>query len=144
MITPDTRQTGIIYPFVLDAETFVMVANGAFPHLDGVIPDTITLADRPTANILSDLHLNGVTWVEYMATNPDTSTVHLKRSWLYLHEGYIFGAGHYVSESQVQAVVDEAVTKFETNGLAAFDEITPADLVITAAPYRSSSTPPTI
>ena len=133
-ITPETKQTGTIYPFVLDAETLEPVANGAFPNLDGVIPDTVTLADRPAEDILSDLRLNG-TWVEYMATNPNTDTVQLKRAWLYLHDGYIFGSGHYLFESGIQAVVDEAVAMFNSEGRAAFDAITPDVPALTDALY---------
>ena len=134
-ITPDTRQMGIIYPFVLDAETLETVANGAFPSLNGVISDDITLADRPTDQILLDLRHNGVTWVDYMATNPDTGTVQLKRSWLYLDDGYIFGSGYYVYEGRVKDVVNDAVNLFELKGTDAFDDITPDEPVITAALY---------
>ena len=136
LITPDTRSSGIIFPFVLDAETLETVANGAFPNLDGIVPDVIDLADRPIGEILEDLDLNGVTWIEYMSTNPSTDTVDLKRSWLYLHEdGYIFGSGHYLPESRVYDVVDNAVSLYESLGKAAFDEITPATPIITAALY---------
>ena len=134
-ITPDTRQTGIIYAFVLDAETLEVVANSAFPNPDGVLYDAITSADRPVDEILADLRSNGATWTEYMATNPDTSTVQLKHSWLYLHDGYIFGAGYYASETRVQGVVDDAVNLFKEMGVGAFGVITPDDLVITAAFY---------
>ena len=135
LITPDTQQTGTVYPFVLDAETFEMVANGAFSDLDGVVPDTIAYADRPVGDILSDLLLNGETWVEYVATNPNTDTGQLKRSWLHLHDGYIFGSGYYLYESRMQMVVDEAVTLFESEGRAAFDLITPDVAVQSDALY---------
>ncbi|MYI52124.1 MAG: BspA family leucine-rich repeat surface protein [Cenarchaeum sp. SB0673_bin_9] len=124
-IVPDTQQTNTIYPFVLDAETFETVANGAFSDLDGVILDTITYADRPIEDILLDLNLDGATWVEYVATDPNTDTGQLKRSWLYLHDGYIFGSGYYLYESRIQAIVDEAVALFRSEGHDAFDIITP-------------------
>lgn len=135
LISPDTQQTGEIYAFVLDAETFETVANGAFSDLHGVVLDTITFADRPVDDILSDLSLNEVTWVEYMASNPNTNSVQLKRSWLYLHDGYIFGSGYYVPESNMQTVVDDAVSLFESEGRAAFNAITPETAVQSDALY---------
>lgn len=135
LISPDTQQTGTVYAFVLDAETFETVANGAFSNLHGVVLDTVTHADRPVDDILSDLSLNGVTWAEYMASNPNTNSIQLKRSWLYLHDGYIFGSGYYIPESNMQTVVDDAVSLFESEGRAAFDIITPEMAVQSDALY---------
>ena len=112
------------YPFVLDAATLETVANGAYADFSGVVPDTLTRADRATSNILADLARDGGTWVEYMASNPDTGTVQLKRSWLYLHDGYVFGSGHYLPESRVKYVAEEAVQLFEARDQEAFEIIT--------------------
>ena len=136
MITPDVAiSDDVIYPFVLDRDTLEIVANGAYPDFAGVIPDTLTSTDRPLERLLADLDRDGATWTEYMASNPDTGTVQLKRSWLYLHDGYIFGAGHYLPESRVKYVVEDAVQKFEEKGLDAFAEITPKEDINNAELY---------
>ncbi len=135
-ITPtESTYDDTIYPFVLNGTTFETVANGAFSNLSGIIPDDIINADRPTYHILADLTRDGGTWVEYMATNPDTGTIQLKRAFLYSHDGYIFGAGHYLQESRVKYAVDEAVRLFNTEGHGAFEIITPQDILRTAEPY---------
>lgn len=136
IITPDVAvRADDIYQFVLDQATLEMVANGAYPDFAGVIPDSLTSADRPLERILADLDRDRATWTEYMATNPDTGTVQLKRAWLYLHDGYIFGAGHYLPESRVKYVVEDAVQKFEQKGTDAFDEITPKEDINNAELY---------
>ena len=116
------------YPFVLDAATLEMVANGAYADFSGVVSDDLTRADRTTPHILADLARDSGTWVEYMASNPDTGTVQLKRSWLYLNDGYVFGSGHYLPESRVKYVAEEAVQLYEARDQEAFDIITHGDI----------------
>lgn len=136
MITPESATySDALYPFVLDAVTLESVANGAFLDFFGVIPDSLARADRPLDGILADLHRDGDAWIEYMATNPDTGTVQLKRSWLYLHDGYIFGAGHYLYDSGVQQVVESAVLLYESEGTNAFGIITPKAEISTPDHY---------
>ena len=128
-ITPDAAiHDDVLYPFVLNRTTLEVVANGAYPDFAGVIPDALVHTDRPLERLLADLDRDGATWTEYMATNPDTETVQLKRSWLYLHDGYIFGSGHYLPESRVKYVVEDAVQLHESSGLEAFDTITFGDI----------------
>ena len=136
MITPEEALiTDTIYPFVLDAETLETVAHGAFPDLTGVIADTLTRADSPIDIILADLERDGGTWVEYMATNPANGIIQPKRSWLYLHDGYIFGSGHYLSESEVKYTVEDAVRLYESKGQEAFEIITPEETLLVTELY---------
>ncbi len=135
-ITPgEPVRDDFVYQFVLNATTLETVANGAYPDFAGVIPDTLTAADRPLERIMADLERDDATWAEYMASNPDTGLVQLKRSWLYLHDGYIFGSGHYLPESSVKYVVEDAVRLFESRGQGAFDIITPSETLLTAELY---------
>ena len=136
MITPEEALSAdTIYPFVLDAHTLETVAHGAFPDLAGVISDTPERADRPIDRIISDLERDGSAWVEYMATNPANGLVQPKRSYLYLHDGYIFGSGHYLSESEVKHVVEDAVQLYESKGQEAFEIITPEETLLTDELY---------
>ena len=127
--------TDTIYPFVLDAETLEPVAHGAFPDLAGVLADTLTRADSSVDRILADLERDGGTWAEYMATNPANGLIQPKRSWLYLHDGYIFGSGHYLSESEVKYVAEDAVRLFESKGEGAFEIITPEETLLVTELY---------
>ena len=136
MITPtNALDTDTIYPFILDADTLETVAHGAFPDFGGVIADTLEMADRPIGRIISDLERDGGTWVEYMSTNPANELVQPKRSYLYLYDGYIFGSGHYLTESAVKYVVEDAVQLYESKGQEAFDIITPEETVLTTELY---------
>ena len=136
MITPrDALDTDTVYPFILDADTLETVAHGAFPDFGGVITDTLERADRPIGRILADLERDGGTWVEYVATNPANGLIQPKRSYLYLYDGYIFGSGHYLTESVVKYVVEDAVQLYESKGQEAFDIITPEETVLASELY---------
>ena len=111
------------------------MAHGAFPDFGGVIADALERADRPIGRILADLERDGSTWVEYMSTNPANGLIQPKRSYLYLSDGYIFGSGHYLSESVVKYVVEDAVQLYESKGQEAFDIITPEETVLTTELY---------
>ena len=124
-----------LYPFVLDAETFEVEADGADPAQVGTIHSAFEGADRPFDQIREDLHRDGAMWLNHMQANPDTGTEQLKRTWLYLHDGHVFGSGYHVHDSQVQTIVDEAVRMYESDGTDAFDAITPEKPIITDELY---------
>ena len=85
------------YPFIIDLDSTLIVAHGARPEVVGT-PSIILsdFADRPTDKILADLQ-NGDTWVKYTYPIPGTIFDETKRSYLQLHDGYIFGSGYYFS-----------------------------------------------
>ena len=121
MITPEApTDAHDIYQFVLDSATLETVADGAFPDLVGTIRPILQTGGRPLDQILADLDEQGGAWVEYPFTNPDTGTVQLRRTWLPEHGGYIFGAGYYILDSQVQAITRVAIAAYDTDGEAAF------------------------
>ena len=113
--------------FVLNADADRVVAHSVDPDLEGIFQDTLSRADRPLDVILNDITVNGGTWVNHMFPHPDTSIVQEKRSWLYGHDGYIFGSGYYLHDTAVQGLVEEAVDRYKSGGAAAFDGITGAD-----------------
>ena len=136
MIIPrDALDTDTIFPFILDADTLETVAHGAFPDFAGVIADTLERADKPIGRILADLERDSGTWVEYMTTNPANGLIQPKRSYLYLYDGYIFGSGHYLPESMVKYVVEDAVQLYESKGQEAFDIITPEETLLVTELY---------
>ena len=125
---------GAYYPFVLDADTLDVVAEGAFPVVVGLPAIFLDDADRTSEAILADLDADGGTWAEYLFLNPATGTEQLKRAWLSLHDGYIFGAGHYLPvdvddstpESRTLSVLEEAIHLYESEREDAFAAINAA------------------
>ena len=99
VITAESKnlQEGQLYPFVLDPKDITVIAHGADPDKVGTISVSLTESDRPYEQILEELKSNKGTWVEYRYVNPDTGQVQLKKTWLFLHDGYIFGSGYYLS-----------------------------------------------
>ena len=113
--------------FVFGADAGSVVAHNVDPDLEGIFRTTLSQADRPLEVILSDLSVNGGTWVNHMFPHPDTSIVQQKRSWLYEHDGYIFGSGYYLHDTRAQQLVEGAVDRYESDGAAAFDGVVSAD-----------------
>ncbi len=82
------------YPFVLDLNSTTVVAHGANP--DRVDTISVTLTNSTVSlETFRDLEQGEGLWAEYTITNPQTGTESLKRSWIVLHDGYLFGAGYY-------------------------------------------------
>lgn len=119
IITPsDIIITDAIYAFVLDESDWSTVAHCTNPDLLGeccsyAIRDTST---RPFADVLKDLEETGRAWVTYVFLNPDTGTDQYRRTYLEVRDGYIFGAGYYILDSQAQAVAYNGVLEYDHDG----------------------------
>ena len=74
------------YPFVVDPGTMLVVADGYDSGRVG------TMSEIVDAIPLEDGH--GV-WTEYVSYNPATGMEEPKRSWLVMHDGYLFGSGYH-------------------------------------------------
>ena len=133
------RSDAEVYPFVVDVASMKVVAEGAFPVTVGLSAVFLNDADRPLENIVEDLKESEGTWVTYTYSNPGTGSYEDKNVWLSLHDGYIFGAGHYLApddtvldsadtESRLKLAVDESIRLYEREGDAAFDTITMMDM----------------
>ena len=82
------------YPFVVDPETTKVVAHGSNPDRVG---DTSVVLTNSTVSLEEFRSLNedeGV-WTEYTFLNPETGLESSKRSWVVMHDGYLFGSGYY-------------------------------------------------
>lgn len=82
------------YPFVLDPETKAVVAHGADSDRVGNISVTLTNSTVPYEEFISLEEGEGV-WAEYTFHNPETGMDQSKRSWIVMHDGYLFGSGYY-------------------------------------------------
>ena len=116
------------YPFVLDTESRTVIAHGALPERIGM-PSLLFSddADRLAGDVLSELLEGGEgtgVWVEYLLFDVNLANDQLKRSWLVLHDGIAFGAGHYFpAELRVKQEVDKAIFMYDFQKDLAFDYI---------------------
>ena len=82
------------YPFVVDPDTIKVVAHGQNPDRVGA---TSVILTNSTVSLEEFRSLNedqGV-WTEYVFLNPATGLESSKRSWIVMHDGYLFGSGYY-------------------------------------------------
>ena len=109
------------YPFVLNPDTGNVVAHGVDP--DRIGTQSVILGDytdKPYDVILKEMQSGAGTWVDYIFLDPVTNEDGLKRSWLVLHDGHIFGAGFYYSiEDKMNLVVDNAIDLYDKSGFGA-------------------------
>ncbi len=112
------------YPFVLDPDTRNVVAHGAFLDRIGTQSVVFSDADKPYDVIIDELQNSDGTWVEYVFLDPVTETELVKRSWLTLHDGYVFGSGYYYPiEEKIYRVVSEAIALYEPGSESPFAAI---------------------
>ena len=82
------------YPFVVDPETTKVVAHGSNPDRVG---DTSVVLTNSTVSLeeFRSLGEDEGVWTEYTFLNPETGLESSKRSWVVMHDGYLFGSGYY-------------------------------------------------
>lgn len=93
-ITNQELNDEFLYPFVIDLEGKI-IAHGYFPERIGTDSIFIINEERSFESIKNDLDEYGHTWIEYTFTNPEDNKEEHKRSYLTIHDGYIFGSGYY-------------------------------------------------
>ena len=125
IITPDEPIiTDDLYPFVIDAATWTRLADGVVPDRVGKAETILDTSTRTVEDVLSDLEANGGTWVTYTFHNPSTGIEQLKRTYLELRDGLVFGSGYYLLDSQVQAATYGQILEYNNKGRdVTFNEI---------------------
>ena len=117
IITPDEPvTTDELYPFVINATSWTRLADGVVPDRVGRAETILDTSARSVEDVLADLEADGSVWVTYTFHNPDTDTEQLKRSYLKLRDGMVFGSGYYILDSKVQAAVYGHVLAYVNNG----------------------------
>ena len=126
MITPNAPvMTDELYPFVIDFSSWTRVADGVVPERVGQPEGILNTATRSADDVFAELRATGSAWVTYTFHNPGTDIVQLKLTWLYLHDGYVFGSGYYPLDSAAKSQVDSSVLMYAAHGTGAFGMITP-------------------
>ena len=117
IITPDAPiRTDAMYPFVIDAATWTRLADGVVPARVGQPETILDTSSRSVDDVLADLEANGATWATYLFHNPATGVEQLKRSYLQLRDGIVFGSGYYALDAQVQTSLNGRILEYERDG----------------------------
>ena len=148
IITPEEPiTTDDLYPFVIDASTWTRLADGVVPDRVGKPETILDTSERSVGDVLADLEANGGAWVTYTFHNPSTDTEQLKRTYLQLRDGLVFGSGYYIDDSHVQSIAHGNVLVYNSDGKdAAFAEINavPEEPVLTYAFVADPATGTTV
>ena len=113
------------YPFVVDSDSFDLVAHGADPGLVGSNLFEITAPDKDMDQIMADLSASdtATAWIKYTFANPETGMDSEKSTLLRMHDGYIFAAGYYHDGSgDDAAMMDSSAVEFTADEQAWLDE----------------------
>ena len=87
------------YPFVLDRRSLETLSHGSNVSLVGTIVDVWHNASDPYLTIILKVNEKSKgTWVGYEFFNPETEMTESKKTFLKLHNGYVFASGMYVDE----------------------------------------------
>ena len=120
IITPDAPiTTDALYPFVIDAATWTRLADGVVPARVGQPETILDTSGRSVADVLAELRQKGSLWITYIFHNPATDVEQIKRSYLQLRDGLVFGSGYYTVDSSVQSEVHGNILQYERDGRSA-------------------------
>ena len=112
------------YPFVFDSNGTI-IAHGSNPALIGQDGLPLIQFDGTVDELVSGFDDKGEMWIEYTFYNPSTMTDQHKRTLLTLHDGYIFGSGHYTNpELIVRGVIAETIALYDSDPDGAFETVT--------------------
>ena len=111
------------YPFVLNGDLDEVLAHGLLPERVGTAASIISqYSDTPHDILIEDLQNTGGVWVDYIFLDPETNEDGLKRSWIVMHDGHVFGAGYYYSiEDKMNRILDDAIALYEEGGFDAIN-----------------------
>ena len=130
-----TSVKGQWYVFIIDDSNF-MVSHAVLPELVGTdTKDDVSFVDYPLGVEIAKATEAGH-WIEYLAPNPQSNKLELKRTWVIRYDGYIFASGYYEPwrpnpetllsstskgdpEAFTRAVVLAAVARYESEGAEA-------------------------
>ena len=105
---------GELYVFVNNYDTNIVVAHGEKPSLIGTnIADVLDANGNSIGEIIHDGATPDGAWVKYMWEGHDTGKVSLKKSWVVLYDGYVFGSGFFASDDEMSSYSVKPVAPVE-------------------------------
>ena len=117
---------GQYYVFAVDAGDLSGIANANLPDYVGRIPARIDPTGYYYGGDLGSATEEGK-WISYVIRNPETGVSQRKHTWVALHDGIIWGSGWYEPITSlkdepalyVRSLVDDAIERYESDGLDA-------------------------
>lgn len=107
----------IVYPFVVDTQTWELVAHAAVPERVGVCCAAPIAASNDLDATTQVLEQNPGIWLEYTFYNRVSDMYEYKRTWLSSYDGYTFAAGYsYGNFEQLERTIQEAIDVYDTEG----------------------------
>ena len=106
------------YPFIVDSNDKTILAHGANPVRIGSVTEVFGdhTVNTPE-DVIAELGERDGVWAEYTFIDPASSRESIKRSWITMHDGKIFGAGHYPSiKEKLTGMLDNTIQLVDTNG----------------------------
>ena len=85
------------YPFVMDTETRVELADGSVLDRSGQVIWSMQELNAAIGDVKDVLESGQGAFITYVFLNPETDEQQAKKSWVVLHDGYLFGAGMYLT-----------------------------------------------
>lgn len=139
-ITAGDLTRGDLYPYVINRTH--IVAHGAFPHHVGPIPSgnqaevpgepgKLLPLRVPITTTVQNAYDEGLAWGETVLPHSTTGIDQVRRSMVLSYDGFVFGAGYYLLDADVQSVVDQVRFMYEADKDTVFDRITPDQRIIT-------------
>jgi len=103
---------------LVDRTTFRLLAAPIFRHLVGA-----TLPPGHSLTRLVRAAPESGVWINHLQTNPQTGQRDSKRSYFVLHDGIVFGSGHFSVRANLAGIIREyvsnAIGRYQSGGLAA-------------------------
>ena len=119
-ITWQSIKPSINYPFVVDAQTWELVAHAAVPERVGVCCAAPIAASNDLDIARQMLEQNDGLWLEYSFYNPISEEYEYKRAWFVTYENYTFAAGYYYGNlDPLYSIVREIITVYDAQGIDA-------------------------
>lgn len=124
-----TYDATVPYQFVVDFDTMEILAHGYNPDRVGADGTAALETGKMTiGEIKEELESDGSTWVMYTTTNPENGKEQMKKSYMTLHDGYVFGSGFYLSDLEAEMIVAHWVANsvadmYDKQGIDLFDAI---------------------
>ena len=116
-ITWQSISPEIIYPFVVDAQTWELMAHAAIPERVGVCCATPIAAYNDLDLARQELEQNPGIWLEYSFYNPVREEYEHKRAWFTTYDNYTFAAGYYYENlDPLYSVIQEIIALYDTQG----------------------------
>lgn len=92
------------YPFVLDYKTAEEIADGSVLDRRGQIVWEQHELKAAIGDVLDILESGQGAWITYVFLNPGTGENQAKKSWVIMHDDYLFGSGFYLEDESAQIV----------------------------------------